>query len=367
MRLVDVEALKVGDQIGRSIYGDYGNLLLGKGVVLSERLMDKLHKHHIYYVYINDDLSEGIDPQGTICEDTMIRSVKTVRKIMEKMLDNKNKVSARGIIPLDEYIAVENIIKAIMEDINDNPDSLYMITGLIGTDMYTYQHSVNVAILTILTLKNMGYKEAVIKKIALGALLHDIGKAKIDTELINKSEKLTDDEFTEMKEHSNYGYDMIREDCVLSSYAKTIIKLHHEKLDGSGYPSGLKGNDIPEFVRLITICDMYDAMTTDRAYRRRMPIYEAIEILMGESIYRIDPLVLKTFIKNICIYPPGSGVKLLDGRIGIVKEYHAEFPDRPLLRIIGVDESSRFSKNDMYELDLLKELTVFIDMAHNIK
>ena len=187
------------------------------------------------------------------------------------------------------------------------------------------------------------------------------GKAQIDNDLINKQEKLSNAEWDELKNHSLYGYNMIKDDCLLSAHAKAIIKLHHEKLDGSGYPSGFDQNSIPEFVRVITICDMFDAMTTDRAYRKRMPIYKALELLMADAVYKIDRDIYLKFIQNICIYPLGTGVKLSDGRVGIVKYYRNEVPDRPIIRI-----ANREIDDDFEEVDLLKSLSLFIEETLDI-
>ena len=356
MRLLDIKYLKSGDVLGRSIYDDYGNLLLAKDVVLTESYINKIKKSNIYYVYIEDKLSEGIEPKGILDDKTMRKSILTVKSIMSNILNKKNTNSASGVIPLEEYKMVESLIETIIDELNDNPKMLYMVTELIGTDMYTYQHSVNVAILSILTFKKIGYPKSQIKHLAMGALLHDIGKTQVDNDLINKQEKLSNSEWEELRNHSLYGYEMIKDDCLLSAHAKAIIKLHHEKLDGSGYPSGFNHDSIPQFVRVITICDMFDAMTTDRAYRKRMPIYKALEHLMADAVYKIDRDIFIKFIQNICIYPLGTGVKLSDGRIGIVKHYRNEVPDRPIIRI-----AKDMSEDEFEEVDLLKSLSLFIE------
>jgi putative nucleotidyltransferase with HDIG domain len=139
----------------------------------------------------------------------------------------------------------------------------------MDSDNYTYHHSVNVAILSILTAKSMHYSESDIKTIALGALLHDIGKAQVAGGLVQKPGELSSTEKDEMKKHPEYGYQLIKNIPTLSYAVKQIVRLHHEKLDGSGYPLGLSGMEIPNYVRLITVCDMYDAMTADRIYRKK--------------------------------------------------------------------------------------------------
>ena len=132
------ENVKNGDELGRSIYDDYGNLLLGKGIILTNSLLTKILTHNIYYVYLDDQFSEGIEPQEMLDEKSMLTSVQTIKSIMTKILNNENSNSASGIIPLKEYQVVENLIKKIMDELSDNPDMLYLVTELIGTDMYTY-------------------------------------------------------------------------------------------------------------------------------------------------------------------------------------------------------------------------------------
>ncbi len=354
MRLVGVETLKIGDRLGKSVFAESGRLLLAKNVKLSLQLIKKLKKHNLHYIYIEDALSVGIESREMIDTEVMLKSVNTVKNTMESLVKPAKKGAKQGVIPMASYEAVQSVVKSLIQSIEEHEDLLYTVTELMGTDMYTYKHSVNVAVLSILTARAMNYEPQVVEKIGMGALLHDIGKIQVNNELINKSTALEPDEFQEIKRHSAYGYEMIREDVILSSYTKQIIRLHHEKLDGSGYPLGNTEESIPEYVRIVTICDMFDAMTTDRAYRQRMPIYKALEILMTEGVSKIDASIYARFIENICIYPPGTGVRLSDGREGLVIDYRSLYPSRPRVRVIknGVIDG---------EVDLMETLTLFVD------
>lgn len=334
MRVIQTESLKAGDIIGKSIYSDSGNLLLGKGIVLTDSLIQKIRDNQIFCLYIDDELSEGIEPKGIIDDETMVQSIKSIKETMGSLLKTSNKTNLAGRIPIKQYFAVENIVNDLMRSLEDNKDTLYTVTELMGTDMYTYKHSVNVAVLSILVAKSLGYGNEAVKNIAMGGLLHDVGKIKVQIDLINKKGSLTDEEFEEMKNHPEYGYQMVKDDRVLSSISKNIIRSHHEKLDGSGYLMQLKHNEIPEYVSIVTICDMYDAMTTDRSYRKRMPIYEALEILMCESIERVDPKLYHALVENICLYPVGTSVMLSDGQTCLVIAYRKEYPTRPKLKTL---------------------------------
>ncbi|MBN2796919.1 MAG: HD-GYP domain-containing protein, partial [Clostridia bacterium] len=358
MRLVSVSEKIVNLILGKDVYNESGKLLLGKNIKLTETLIDKLLESEIYTVVVQDEMSDGIAVDSFIDDVKMIAAVSKVKGILTRIARRKeNGISV--MIPDEEVEAVGNIIKALIEHLEECNDTLYTVVELMGADMYTYQHSVNVAVLTILTCRSLGYDYQLTKHIAMGALLHDIGKSAVKDNLIQKNEPLIEDELQEVFNHVIYGYDMVRDVISLSGYTKQIIRLHHEKRDGSGYPLHLKETDIPDFVRIVTICDMFDAMTSNRVYRRGMPAYKAIEILMADSIYKLDPVILTLFLKNICVYPPGSGVILSDGRAGLVVSYNKYNPTRPVLRVFE-DEKGKLQVS---HLDLESHRTLFIEEA----
>ncbi len=351
MRVIQTDALNPGDIIGRALYSENGNLLLGKGTVLTAGLIQRIQDNHIVYLYIEDEISKGIEPKGIIDDETMLQSIKTIKETMKAISKIGGNSKLQGKIPLKHYFAVENVVKELIRALEENKDVLYTVTELMGTDMYTYRHSVNVAVLSILVSQAMGYSPEIVKNIAMGGLLHDIGKVRVPAEILNKPDVLTTEEFDEMMKHPEYGYEMVKNDKVLSAMTKGIIKSHHEKRDGTGYMNGVTKDEIPDYVSIITICDMYDAMTTDRCYRKRMPIHSALEILMAESVYKIDATIYRLLVDNICLYPIGSTVVLSDGREGIVMEYRKVNPTRPKLRLI---------EPPFLELDLEDELTLFV-------
>jgi len=356
MRLYPLEQIESGQILGRSIFGDNGGMLLAAGVELTPSLIDKLSDNNIFYIYIEDEESKGIEPKPLVEDRVMVRTVKSIKDVMETSLYENRAKGRSGVVPLKMYRKVMDTIQDLLKELESHDDILYTVSELMGTDMYTYKHCVNVTVLSILTAQTLGYNHEQVRNVAMGALLHDIGKIEVDTELLNKHGTLEHDEMLELMKHSAIGYEIIKDDPVISSYTKQIVRLHHEKLDGSGYPLGISGDEIPDFVQIVTIADMFDAMTSDRAYRLRMPVYSAIEMLMVEAVTRVRPDILQHFIQNICIYPPGTTVRLTDGREGIIVDYRKKTPDRPIIRIIKDPQRS-----DFYEIDLIRELTIFID------
>ena len=156
-------------------------------------------------------------------------------------------------------------------------------------------------------------------------------------------------------EKSLVEYDLVKDDLTLSGITKQIIYGHHERLDGTGYPRGLQDNNISVYTRIVTICDMFDAMTSDRAYQKKMPVYKALDVMMAEAILRIDPELLKILIDNVTIYKPGETVIMEDGRKGIIVDVRKGYATRPIVRIIE-DQLGQ----DPYEIDLKYDLSVFI-------
>lgn len=355
MRAISIDNVKEGAILGKSIYSNSARLLLSKGIQLDKKLIDTLKKHDIIYIYIEDHISEGIEIYDVIDDTVRIKAMSTMKKIFQmSMYQNRGKEKLEWI-PFKVQKEVEGIIENILNSVKENGNVLYSMTELMGTDMYTYKHCVNVAILSILTAKSLGIKESEIKNIAIGGLLHDIGKIRIAPDILNKGEELTEEELNIIKKHPEDGHEMVKEDLSLSYITKNIIYSHHELLDGSGYPRGLKGDQISLYPRIITICDMFDSLTADKVNTVKIPIYKALEILSAKCYDKIDRNIYNKFIENIAVYPIGTGVLLEDGRKGIVMDIHRSCPSRPIIKIIK-DEKC----NEFYEIDLMKNLTVFI-------
>jgi putative nucleotidyltransferase with HDIG domain len=358
MRSSNVSHKIIGKYLAKDVFCNSGRLLLGRSVELSASLIDKLIDNDIYFVYIDDEMSEGIEIKGMISDEQMLHCVRTVKQVL-KNVTKKSESGVNFMIREQDIDTVSDIIKSLIEALEDSESTLYTVVDLMGSDMYTYKHSVNVAVLSILTCRSLGYDYPLIKNIAMGALLHDIGKSAVKDNLIQKKEDLSKGELKEVHHHVVYGYDMIKDELSLSGYTKQIIRLHHEKRDGSGYPLGLHEAEIPDFVRIVTICDMFDAMCSSRVYRESMPVYEVLEILMAESIYRLDPVILQMFTKNICVYPPGSGVQLRDGRYGLVISYDTYAPTRPEIRVF----EDEFGERKVHQIDLNEHRTLFVEKS----
>jgi len=348
MRLKSIEYVQQGDVLGKAVYDDKCQLLLAKNVMLTDNYIERLQRANIYCVYIEDELSEGIETEIVIPDDLKLKSINAVQKVFN---ENKNKKNIK--LSESKIEEITDIIKEMLDVIFLNQDTLYVMTELMGTDMYTYNHSTEVAILSMLVAKSLGLNGAFIQKIGVGAMLHDIGKMKIPNNLLNKSEELTGEELILMQEHSKYGYDLLKDSDVISPISRQIILLHHEKLNGNGYPFGLNQDEIPVHVRVVTMCDIFNALTSNRAYRKKINIDQALENIRAESIYELDREIYYHLLKVISVYAPGTIVKLSNGENGIVIRENKDAQTRPIIQLINKGKRGEI-------INLMEDLTLFI-------
>jgi putative nucleotidyltransferase with HDIG domain len=181
------------------------------------------------------------------------------------------------------------------------------------------RHSINVALYTMLMSKWMGFTEKQMKTVIQAGLLHDIGKIKIPGKILNKKGRLTQEEFYIMKKHTIYGYDILKNSCRLKDSVKKSVLLHHERIDGSGYPFGLKDGSIDMYSRILAVADVYDAMTTDRIYKKRITPFEAFRELRETCLSTFDLTILQRFVNNLSAYYIGARVMLNNGQTGEIK------------------------------------------------
>lgn len=220
----------------------------------------------------------------------------------------------RGINLKEVQATVSECVSSILRA----PDTMMWLSKIRKKDDYTAEHSLNVGLLAITFGRHLGASEDDLNKLGFAGMLHDVGKMRTPLEVLNKEGNLTDEEYTIMKSHAQHGRDILMAHKTIDHGAVDVAFGHHEALDGSGYPRKVKAAGINDFTRIVTLCDVYDAITSDRVYKDGRSSLEALKVLYQNRGTKFDEKLVTEFIKCIGLYPPGSIVELKNGKVGIV-------------------------------------------------
>lgn len=331
MRYANIDHTLVGKRLGATIYDERGQPVLRKGVILTTTYIQRLKKKGFSRIYIENELAPDIELNNAITEETRVRAVETVRKALTAIESSTSpKVSINEI---------HRVVRQIVDEISGNTDVVYAISALRNYDDYTFVHSVNVTVLTLILGRKYGLTRADLDAIGVGALLHDIGKMQVPKSIVNKPGRLTEEEFAEIKKHPIYGFELLRKVWEINLVSAHIAYQHHERLDGSGYPRGLSGDEIHLWSRLAAVADVYDALTADRPYRGALTPHEALGILREDALQnRLDERAVHLLTRHLAIYPDGSIVRLNDGHIAVVVRQTDE-PTQPVVRVVADPET----------------------------
>jgi HD-GYP domain-containing protein (c-di-GMP phosphodiesterase class II) len=356
MRLLPTRNCQPGMKLGKKIYNEDGHVLLGTNVELTQTLITRLLEHGIDLVYIQDPFTEDVVPADMLSDETRIKSMKTIRTQFRQLMENAQR--KKTVSSSDLGGAFREVLNLVIDDLNQNQAAIIMLGQMQITDYYLYQHSLNVCMYTVLLGMKHGYTRDQLMILGLGALLHDIGKTKIPLEMLLKPGKLTEEEIIQMQRHPELGFQILKDEPNVSLLSAHCALQHHERVDGSGYPRGLKGGDIHEYARWIGMVDVFDALTTHRSYRNAMLPHEAMEVLYAGSGTQFDKDKLEMFRDRIAIYPLGIEVRLSTGETGVVVDLNSNVPHRPIVRILS--DAYGENLNVPYEVDLSKHLTLMV-------
>jgi putative nucleotidyltransferase with HDIG domain len=250
-------------------------------------------------------------------EQEMARAVKICSQAKQAMVTMFEEVRMGNAVDTD---GAKQLVEEISDSVTRNPSALISLARLKTADDYTYMHSVAVCAMMVALARQLGLDDARTRSAGMAGLLHDLGKAVMPQEVLNKPGKLSEAEFAVIKSHPEEGYRMLLKSDSIDAIALDVCLHHHEKMDGSGYPKGLKGDDISLLAKMGAVCDVYDAITSNRPYKAGWDPAESLRKMAEWSKGHFDPLVFQAFVKSMGIYPVGSLVLLSSGRIGVVTE-----------------------------------------------
>lgn len=353
MQRVVLSQLKPGMITARNIYDGDGRKLLSSDMALTSKFIERLAELKVSAVYITNSYMEGIEVEPIVREEVRVKTVQTVKRVFS-MLD-----SPRKDVP---YREIQALGRKIVSDVLRNKDAMLHLNEIRTYDDYTFAHSVDVCTVAVLIGTGMNCGEDRLRELALGSLLHDVGKMLVAPEILNKPALLTEEEMSIMKGHSQFGFELLRgSEKGISLPAMHVAFQHHEKFDGNGYPRGLKGMEIHEYARIVAIADVYDAVISDRPYRPALLPHEAYEIILASNSIHFDPNILPHFLSKIALYPIGTMVQLNTGDIGLVIDVQSGMQSRPTVRLVQ-DRHARFYPPET-DVDMRNHLTVFIDQV----
>jgi len=298
--------------------------ILSVVVDMSKQLKPEVVEEETETPKIPNELPEEVSFEAELKVATKLHS--KGKHLQKTMLESVSKN-----LPLDITIP-EAFTNNLVSSIDRNPNALMCMTKIREKDTYLLEHSLNVAILLANFGTHIGLDVEQIQELALSGFLHDIGKIKIDDEILHKPGPLNDQEMTIMRDHVYYGTKVLLEMGIPDSIVRTIGE-HHERLDGYGYPEGLRGEEITRFGRMIAIVDTYDAITADRCYKVGMSSKKALQILLKDAPEKYDEELVTQFVQCIGIFPAGSLVKLNNEKIAMVLKQNPVHATKPLVKV----------------------------------
>lgn len=348
MRLEFVKNLKGNEVLAKNIINETGEVLLKAGMKVNPSLIPRLKKFGVFMIYVEDERLSDIS-KGADLTDLKKTTLEVMPNLFNELLEGDKYVSSKSIGMVEELI--EDIINQNSININ-----LYEVKAF---DNYTYIHCVDTSIMAIYLGTCLNFNRDDIKEIGLSAILHDIGKIRVSNSIINKRGSLNKEELREMRKHTIYGREILEKVGIFSNNVMDGVLQHHERVDGGGYPYGLSKNEISKYAKIITVSDVFTALSANRSYRKKFDPREAYEHIMGGLGSAFDEDVVDKFRKNFAIYPLGCCVKLSNGIEGYVVRQNKSFPDRPVIRVM-YDNITR-EPIQIYEIDLLEKLTIFVE------
>lgn len=341
-----------GMVLSKDVISSDGRLIAPHSAVLTLDMISKISDYNVLeisvYEKVEEEHSDDTSDEEQMTYYEKVKNSETFKKFSNTFLDGTNELKSNmnHIVLNNAKIDTDSLLEntsSILNECNNTFQAFDMLHCMRDLDDLTYVHSMNVAIIASVIGKWLNYSEADIKALTLCGILHDIGKLLVPNEILSKPDRLTANEYAIMKEHVNLGYQVVK-DADIDDRIKSAILLHHEKCDGSGYPFGLKRDEISDFAKIITIADIYDAMTSSRIYRQAICPFSVIKSMESDAFTKFDPVFIIPFLKNVASSYIGSNARLSDGRTGEIIMINEQAIARPVVRC-GDSDFVDLSKN----------------------
>ncbi len=340
--------------LAKPIYNEDARLLLNVGTVLTEAHITRIKKR-ISFIYVKSEMTDDIvQVNDDIPFELRTKTISTISNVFSTMTSKPvNKVAITN--RLNNFRNLKDTFSKVVHELQNSSDHLNLISHLQINNDFMFEHSLNTSLYSISIGRALGIPENSLHILGLGALFHDIGKLQLPNSLLTKT-NLSEEEKQMMRLHTEIGFEMLRKESELHLLVAHCAFQHHEHVDGSGYPRGLKKDDIHLFARIVAVAEKFDQLIRQKS----MLPHEAIEVLYGYCYIRYDIDIIEAFKKAVAIFPIGVTVTLSTGERGVVIGYNPKYPQRPKVRIFKDKEGKKLAISEFYDIDLLTDLTAMI-------
>lgn len=360
MQKVSVDKVQPGMALGKALYNERGDVLLSRGVVLTEQYIEALRQHGYYTIYVRDGVADDVEPPDIISQKLRSLTFRHLRDLFA-MIESISEVQGADeqmdlLIQFAEaarpqFAALYRDAQQIVEDVA-NAETLSGIVSLQSHDTYTYEHSLEVTIAAVVLGHRLCLPVPDLHQLALGALCHDIGKLIVPKSILGKPARLSREEFALVQQHPQAGYEAVQHLMGASDItARHVVRQHHERQDGTGYPRGLTGSNrfssgrrtfgrglILPAAEIAGVADVYAALASDRPYRPAMGPAEIVTTLQGIAGSHLNREIVTRFLTVLPTYPISTDVVVISPKLrgyrGIVTDVHPAHLSRPTVRIL---------------------------------
>jgi len=340
MRYIDVHSVEPGQILGKNIFSSNGTVLLAENVQLTVYMINTLKRVGVTMLYIKDEMYDDVELEQVVSDETKGMVVNKMTETFAAIRSGKDFHTKNLSVSIDK----------LLEEIFANKDVLVQLTDIRTDDNNQFIHAVNVCMMSVLIGMNSGYNAQQLKELAMGALMHDVGKVGLDG----------DEEDPESKQHHTWrGFEIIKSKHEFSLMSAHVALQHHERLDGTGVPRQIPGDSIHPYAKIVAVANTFDNLVAHGTDGHPIMPHEACERMMAMVGSELDREYVIQFLKIVSVYPTGITVQLTTKESGVIVGQHRGLPSRPIVRIVKVDKET--NDMDVKEIDLAKNPTIFIE------
>lgn len=346
MRLVSIHNCEDGLILAKPIFDQNSRVLLNEGSELTRSLIQRLKDKNIHHIYVKSEITSNVEVNDSLSPKLRFEAVQRLDEVFKTIKSGKTgKNDTLGRVK--SIRSLSTVFDQIMKEMNSSKHLLNLLSHMQSTVDVVFEHSINTSLYALSMGKQLGLKDHELHILGLGALFHDIGKLQLENADKNKN---TD----EWKRHPELAFETLRKESGLHLLVAHCAFQHHENFDGSGFPRGLKGNDIHLFARIIAVAEAFDYLISTKF----MLPHEAMEVVVGRTYTRYDAQIVEAFKNAVAIYPIGVTVVLNTGETGVVIANNKKYPQRPLVRVFKDPYGRKLT--EFFDVDLMSALNRMI-------